>query len=84
MTNTCIHLDGTTGVQCAFQGPYKWNSRNRPSLAKSAIGDSYTLGKLFKNTPFLMCTPAEELYTHLNDNQLAEAQSHCTQYKERE
>ena len=85
MTNTvCKHLDEITGMECAFQGPYKL-SRNKPSLARLCHGDSQGFGFLAVNVAFLMCGPANDLGLEPDCDKLAELQSHCTRYyKERE
>lgn len=78
----CINLDKTSGMECAFQGPYNF-SRNKPTLAILTSGISHALGCLREGVPFLMCQPAEDMGLQPDHDRLAELQRHCSRYQER-
>ena len=87
----CAHLDGTTGVQCLYQGPYRYQPRGRPSLAMSASGDAEVFGETVYHHPFLICQPAERFrdFGQIKSedvdtyNNLVEEQKECSKFEAR-
>lgn len=84
----CKFLDGTGGVQCQWEGPYKY-SRNTPSLAIKAFEDKETSRGIVRSPPFFQCQPALIVKPRASIPEadkgtyewLVERQSECSKYK---
>lgn len=90
MWHFCILLDGTNAHQCRYEGPYKFQNRGKPSLARVCFGRAEVDSRgPVNNIHFLQCEPAEEVVGHKGQSDtiytaawLIEQQRRCTRYKE--
>ena len=89
----CANLEATSGVQCIYQGPYRY-SRRKPSRARFAKGDREGPWGTSPHMPFLICEPAESFRDSTRDvseearkeeyRKLLDGQRLCSMFKERE